>query len=555
MGSGFFHATHSSSLSSKLAMPPLRPRNVTSQATPTLPVTVAASISDTLRSLQSDATGLQIEIMRKTGNAGGADYAQRALDTAGLSAAELAMYDYNNGLRAQIAALDEAAAAAQAASSAAAALTATNQGWTDQLALLSGAETERSLALRNAGDDSTRALMAQVYAQQDLAAATATAAEAAKTAAASLAQVQAGFMAAAQAGAQQFAATQQAQKADLQGQLDALNLTGAALADKQFKALSGVNAVLFRQVQATTAVADAQKDLIAVSQDAASSFGSLGDSLRDFRAGVLASAAGVNGTQAATTLAASNFRSVSSRAGLGDKDAMGQLAGAGQGYLTAAAASASTALDYERALLTVLSGTDSAISVADRQVSLAEQQLGALVGIKEVLTMAQAQSALASAQGSLDRVNANAPFDLAMAKASDAYRSALNNLALQGFGTWQQAYDDPEYAKTLAIETAAKEAALKAAYEATVVGIKAGRSQMVSAPVPTPSRSPAAGQGGSPDVVAVLNQMRSEQTEMRSEQAVANREIALNTLRFARLADKWDIDGQPAVRQPVAKAA
>jgi phage-related minor tail protein len=502
---------------------------------------VAVSISDTMKTLMTDRAGLDIELMRAQGNTAGADAAQFSLDSAGMTDLEIVAFKANTGIRALITTLTDAAAASTA-------LAATNQGWTNQLDLLTGAETERSIALRDAGDDTTRALIEQVYAQQDLAAATATAAEAAKTAAASLAQVQAGFMAAAQAGAQQMADAKQAQKADLQEQLDALTLSGAALADKQFVALSRVNAVLFRQVQAATAVSDAQKDLIAVSQDAASSFGALGDSLRDFRAGVLANAASANGAQAATSLAAGNFRSVSTRASLGDKDAMGQLAGAGQGFLTAAAASASTALDYQRALLTVLSGTDSAISVADQQVSLAEQQLGALVGIKEVLTMAQAQANLSSAQGSLDRVNANAPFDLAMAKASDAYRSSLNTLALQGFGTWQQAYEDPEYAKTLAIETAAKEAAIKAKYEAAVVSINAARSQAASVPVPASYRTPAAAQSSSPDVVAAINRMHAGQT-------VANREIALNTLRFARLADKWDIDGQPAVRQPVVKAA
>ena len=580
-------------------------------------VTSVAGLSDAMKRLMDETASLQVDLMRAQGNTAGANAALYALDTAGLSEAERGVFDYNASLRLQITALTDASAAAaqlaadtkaaadalastnqgwknqidllsgaetdrsialrdagddstralmnqvyaqqdlraatdaaaQAAANAAAALASTNQGWKNQLDLLSGAETERSIALRDAGDDSTRALMNQVYAQQDLQAATATAAAATQTAAAALAQVEAAFLSAGLAGAAQMADAQKAQRADLQRQLDALTLSGPALADKQFEALSRVNAVLFKQVQATTAVADAQKDLSDVAQDAVSSFGALGDSLRDFRAGVLASAAGVNGSQAATALAAGNFRSVSSRAGLGDKGAMGQLAGVGQDYLSAAAKSASTALDYQKALMTVLGGTDSAISVADRQVSLAERQLGALNGIKEVLTMAQAQSALASAQGSLDRVNANAPFDLAMAKASDAYSSALNNLALQGFGSWQKAYDDPEYAKTLAIETAAKEAALKATYEAAVVSIKVARSQAVSAPVPASYRAPVAAAGASnADVVAELKRL-GEQL------AVANREIALNTQRSARLADKWDIDGQPAVRQPVVKAA
>ena len=67
--------------------------------------------------------------------------------------------------------LDAAAAAVQLATdtaAAAAALASINKGWQDQLDILTGAQTDRSIALRDATDDSTRALMQQVYAQQDL---------------------------------------------------------------------------------------------------------------------------------------------------------------------------------------------------------------------------------------------------------------------------------------------------------------------------------------------------------------------------------------------------
>jgi hypothetical protein len=64
-----------------------------------------------------------------------------------------------------------AVASDQAQASAAAALAATNQSWQDQLDILTGVATERSIALRDATDDSTRALMEQVFAQQDLQAA------------------------------------------------------------------------------------------------------------------------------------------------------------------------------------------------------------------------------------------------------------------------------------------------------------------------------------------------------------------------------------------------
>ena len=65
-------------------------------------------------------------------------------------------------------AAEKAAALAESSAAAAAALAKTNQGWQDQLDVLTGAQTDRSIALRDAADDSTRAIMRQVYAQQDL---------------------------------------------------------------------------------------------------------------------------------------------------------------------------------------------------------------------------------------------------------------------------------------------------------------------------------------------------------------------------------------------------
>jgi hypothetical protein len=59
-------------------------------------------------------------------------------------------------------------AVAESSKAAAEALAKTNQGWQDQLDVLTGAQTDRSIALRDAADESTRAIMRQVYAQQDL---------------------------------------------------------------------------------------------------------------------------------------------------------------------------------------------------------------------------------------------------------------------------------------------------------------------------------------------------------------------------------------------------
>ena len=120
-----------------------------------------AVISDALKTLTAGTAGLQVELLRAQGNTSGADVAQYSIDTTGLTDAERAVFDYNAALRVQISGLNDAKTAADA-------LAAANEGWANQLDMLTGAQTERSIALRDAGDDSTRALMRQVYAQQDL---------------------------------------------------------------------------------------------------------------------------------------------------------------------------------------------------------------------------------------------------------------------------------------------------------------------------------------------------------------------------------------------------
>ena len=105
---------------------------------------------------------------------------QNQLDTLTLTSVQLleqqrnAIDASNQGLFDQVqaaqAAKDAAAALAQAQEDAAAALvtlTKVNQGWQDQLDVLTGKQTDHSIALRDATDASTRALMEQVWAQQE----------------------------------------------------------------------------------------------------------------------------------------------------------------------------------------------------------------------------------------------------------------------------------------------------------------------------------------------------------------------------------------------------
>jgi len=75
------------------------------------------AISEAMRRLQSETSSLEVDLLRAQGDTTGADAAQRAIDTEGLTAAEIAVYDYNQALRAQIEALGQASAASVAAES------------------------------------------------------------------------------------------------------------------------------------------------------------------------------------------------------------------------------------------------------------------------------------------------------------------------------------------------------------------------------------------------------------------------------------------------------
>lgn len=69
----------------------------------------SAGLSETMKSLNEETSSLEIELLRLQGRTAEADAKQRAIDTAGMSEAEIAVYDYNTALRAQIKALEAAA--------------------------------------------------------------------------------------------------------------------------------------------------------------------------------------------------------------------------------------------------------------------------------------------------------------------------------------------------------------------------------------------------------------------------------------------------------------
>jgi len=123
--------------------------------------TAVLALAQSLRTFASERSVLEADLLDAQGNKGGASEARRAIAITGLSGAEIAAYDFNAALRKTITELNNATAAADT-------LASTNRGLADRLAVLKGTETDRSLALRDATDETTKSLLRQIYAQEDL---------------------------------------------------------------------------------------------------------------------------------------------------------------------------------------------------------------------------------------------------------------------------------------------------------------------------------------------------------------------------------------------------
>lgn len=72
------------------------------------PLRSIEDIAGNIIRLESDTDTLRVQLLRAQGSGGLADALQRSIDTAGLTAAEIAIYDYNAALRLQIGAIEDA---------------------------------------------------------------------------------------------------------------------------------------------------------------------------------------------------------------------------------------------------------------------------------------------------------------------------------------------------------------------------------------------------------------------------------------------------------------
>ncbi|MGP1675934.1 MAG: tape measure protein [Burkholderiales bacterium] len=263
---------------------------------------------------------MEIALMEASGNAAGALAAKRADELAAMDESlrplQQAINAANDLAVAQTAAAqaqEEATRVANEAAEAANELARTNQGWQDQLDVLTGARTQqqvdRANTLAAATDATTKALIAQVFAQQDLS-------EAAKAVTSSvggsgltdqLVAAQEAWMASGKtdltARATIYALQDQINKANaasgisaatqanssiyterkkLQDQLDDLTMTKIELLEKERNAIHASNRALWDQVQAATAAKEAAAAAAAAQKTYLESMVNFGKSIKDF---------------------------------------------------------------------------------------------------------------------------------------------------------------------------------------------------------------------------------------------------------------------------------
>lgn len=225
-------------------------------------------------------------------------------------------------------------------------------------------------------DPSLRAMQMMVYSAQD-----ATAAQQA------LADAQAESARAAEDAAR--AAQELADKrSDLEIRL--LRATGhevEAVAMERARELAALDESLRPLLESVYAAEDAKAAMDAQNQsasDLAGKYRDLGISLREFRAS-LAGAAALT-TEQAFRAAAAKFGGLAGKARLGDVDALGNLASAGQDFLSAAKENASSALEYQRNVAFVAGAVDAAIKAADAGMTDAEKQLSVAQQQVDLLT-------------------------------------------------------------------------------------------------------------------------------------------------------------------------
>lgn len=130
--------------------------------------------SENMRDLANESVKLAIDLKRAQGDIAGANFDQMKLDTKGYTEAEIAVYDHNQALKAQIESYSGASSAASDAARAEEELIAKRKELQQQIDVLNGISTQTQIDrmndLASTTDEATLSLMHILFGLQDLAA-------------------------------------------------------------------------------------------------------------------------------------------------------------------------------------------------------------------------------------------------------------------------------------------------------------------------------------------------------------------------------------------------
>jgi hypothetical protein len=309
-------------------------------------------------------------------------------------------------------------------------------------------------------------------------------------------------------------------------------------------------------------------------QSMADTFTSILASMKDYKNSLLLGDTSTLSPEAKYAAAKKTYDDIASKAKLGDSTAAGQLQGASNDFLKASMATGS-AKTYSLDLGRVLANVDSVMSVADRQIPIAESQLKVaqdqltalnamldkMSGNQTPIVVGNYQQAatdwasfftttsigdvVQTAAGAMQRISDSMGIFIDKAGTGFTFSSQDNPYTLAGSSDAYRQYLLAKYG-TYTVPTFAS-----GGYHAgglRLVGENGpemeitGQSNIVNA---GDTRSMMDNWSGMLDELKAL---RSEVALLRDEQKAGNATIASNTSRSARLVEKFDIDGLPAVR-------
>lgn len=280
---------------------------------------------------------------------------------------------------------------------------------------------------------------------------------------------------------------------NLRSAVDGLN---SDVAKAETALATAVAAAAKKQQDAAKAVLQTQLDGLKEQQKAATAavnqFDALGQSMRSFSDSIMPLTEGGAGLAALQQ----QFASVATRAQLGDTQAMGDLPGIGKSLVDATMANASDRTSMIIALAAIKAQTDAAIGTADRQKTIAEQQLEALntqiTGVTDqiaaigatteaVLSVADAQAALdaarAARENALMEINRAGFADLLdVSTQSNAQLVTIAIAAIKQAQAQQVAADAAAAAAVVAAQQAAADAAAVAAANAAAAAAAAAQA-------------------------------------------------------------------------------